>query len=142
MVLSLYSKQRILFHYGGGITTSNAIRKILEEEGIHVSRVAIWRFLRRYDETQCLGRKEGSGRPSKITTDMKIVVQGQMEEDDETTAYQLHKLLTGKGYNISISTILRCRKELGWTYRGTYLNMKYVLYYTSVHYLCFTFGFL
>ena len=88
-----------------------------------------------------MGRKEGSGRPSKVTTDMKIVVQHQMEEDDETTAYLLHKLLTDNGYNILISTILCFRKELGWTYRGTYLNMKYVLYYTSVHYLYFTFGF-
>ena len=89
MVLSLYSKQRILFHYTGGIKTSNAIKKILEEEGIHVSRVTIWKFLRRYDETQCLGRKEGSGRPSKITTDMKIILQRQIEDDDETTAYQI-----------------------------------------------------
>ena len=42
-----------------------------------------------------------------------------MKKDDETTAVQLHKLLTDRGISISTSTILRCRKELGWTYRGS-----------------------
>ena len=42
-----------------------------------------------------------------------------MLKDDETSACQIHKLLTDKGIEISISAILRCRKELGWTYRGS-----------------------
>lgn len=42
-----------------------------------------------------------------------------MKEDDETTAHQLHKFLNDRGHQISISTIMRCRKELGWTYRGS-----------------------
>ena len=42
-----------------------------------------------------------------------------MEEDDETTAYQLHKMLQEKGFNISLRTVLRCRTALGWTFRGS-----------------------
>ena len=42
-----------------------------------------------------------------------------MVHDDETTAFQIHKILSDRGYNISIWTILRCRKELGWTFRGS-----------------------
>ena len=42
-----------------------------------------------------------------------------MRLDDETTAYQLHGLLTEKGHSISLRTILRCRTALGWTYRGS-----------------------
>ena len=42
-----------------------------------------------------------------------------MERNDETTAYQLHQLLTEKGHNISLRTILRCRTNLGWTFRGS-----------------------
>ena len=42
-----------------------------------------------------------------------------MVRDDETTAYQIHKILCDMGYNISIWTIFRCRKELGWTFRGS-----------------------
>ena len=42
-----------------------------------------------------------------------------MRADDETTAYQLHRLLNEKGYSISLRTILRCRTALGWTFRGS-----------------------
>ena len=119
MVLSLYCKQRVLFYYSEGIRSSNRIKRQLEEvDGIDISRVAIWKFLRRYAEQQCLSRKEGSGRPSKITPEVKAVVEQQMNVDDEMTAHQLHKLLIEKGFSLSISTVLRCRIELGWTFRG------------------------
>ena len=42
-----------------------------------------------------------------------------MRLDDETMAYQLHRLLTEKGYSISLRMILRCRTALGWTFRGS-----------------------
>ena len=42
-----------------------------------------------------------------------------MRLDDETSVYQLHRLLTDKGYSISLQTILRCRTSLGWTFRGS-----------------------
>ena len=58
-------------------------------------------------------------RQSKITQQVKELVEVQMRLDDETTASQLHKLLVSKGYIMSFRTILRCRKELGWTFRGS-----------------------
>ena len=119
MVLTLYAKQRILFHYYNGSSSSNRIKKLLEEDGIITSRVTVWKFIHHFRETQCISRKEGSGRPTKITTEVKRFVSAQMEEDDETTAYQLHKKLTDNGHFLSISTILRCRLDLGWTFRGT-----------------------
>ena len=42
-----------------------------------------------------------------------------MREDDETTAIQLHALLTSCNISISLSTILRSRSKLGWTFRGS-----------------------
>ena len=66
-----------------------------------------------------MSRKEGSGRPTKLTPEVMQIVEAQMMKDDETTAYQLHKLLLDKGVSISISTILRCRDILGWTFRGS-----------------------
>ena len=64
-------------------------------------------------------RQPGSGRPSKITAEIRQIVVEQMRLDDETTVYQLHRLLTEKGYSISLPTILRCRTALGWTFRGS-----------------------
>ena len=42
-----------------------------------------------------------------------------MHIDDETTAHQLHRLLQSRGYKISLLTVLRCRRSLGWTFRGS-----------------------
>ena len=48
----------------------------------------------------------------------KAIVEEQMKRDDETTAFQLHRLLIDKGYQLSRRTILRWRRSLGWTFRG------------------------
>ena len=42
-----------------------------------------------------------------------------MANDDETTAKQLRELLANEGHTLSKSTILRTRRSLGWTYRGS-----------------------
>ena len=42
-----------------------------------------------------------------------------MATDDETIASQLIKMLASKGYRASKQTVLRCRRALGWTYRGS-----------------------
>jgi len=42
-----------------------------------------------------------------------------MRQDDETTASQLHVLLTSLGYTVNFQTILRYRTSLGWTFRGS-----------------------
>ena len=44
-----------------------------------------------------------SGRPTKVTEEVKEIVEEQMRVGDETTAYQLHQLLTSKGYGLSLS---------------------------------------
>ena len=42
-----------------------------------------------------------------------------MRADDETTAMQLHPLLTSRGYTMSVRTILHSRSDLGWTSQGS-----------------------
>ena len=118
MVFSSYKKQRILYLSSQGFKAP-AITKILIEEGMSASRVGVHKFLRRFDESGCLMRKPGSGRPTKVTMEVKTVVEEQMRQDDETSAYQLHTILTSKGYQLLIWTILRCRASLGWTFRGS-----------------------
>ena len=75
--------------------------------------------LEKYEATGSISRRVGSGRPSKVTAEIKEVVEEQMRADDETTTYQLHRLLNEKGYSISLRTILRCRTALGWTFGGS-----------------------
>ncbi len=118
MVFSNYQKQRILYYYLQGYRAPT-IRHLLREEKLKASRVGIAKLIRKFEETGCVTRLPGSGRPSKITAEIKAIVDEKMREDDETTAYQLHAMLVARGYRISLRTVLRCRTSLGWTFRGS-----------------------
>jgi len=118
MVFSTYKQQRILVHYSRGYKAPT-IAKLLLQENLRASRVGIAKFLKKFEETGCIQRCPGAGRPSKISTEIKRIVEEQMQVDDETTATQLHRLLQQRGYNLSLRTVLRCRTLLGWTFRGS-----------------------
>ena len=118
MVLSIYEKQRIHYYNRKGLLPSQIV-SALKVNDIHTTRQTVARFLRRFQQTQTIAQKEGSGRPSKITPEVRYIVDQAMKNDDETTATQLHKLLTAQGISITFSTIIRCRSMLGWTFRGS-----------------------
>ena len=77
------------------------------------------KFIKRFVKSGSIQCKSGSGKPTKITDDVMRLVDEQMEPDDETTAHQLHALLTQNGVTLSLSTILRSCTKLGWTFRGS-----------------------
>ena len=118
MVYSHYKKLRILYLSSQGYKPPT-IARMLEEEGMKASRRGIGKFLKVFKETGTIARQQGSGRPSKITGEVKNIVEEQMRANDETTAHQLHALLVSKGYGLSLRTVLRCRVALGWTFRGS-----------------------
>ena len=62
MVLSLYGEQRIIYYHSMGIKAPK-IAKLLKDEGIQISRVAVHMFLIRYRETGSLARRIGSSPP-------------------------------------------------------------------------------
>ena len=75
-------------------------------------------FLKRFYEDGTILGGVGSGRPSKITAEVKTIFEERMRLDDETTAFQLHWLLNE--YNLTRRrTVLRCRTQLGWTFRSS-----------------------
>ena len=106
MVYSDYTKQKILYHYNEGLKAYSIARK-LREEGTTTSRRGVLKFLKHFNETGSIKRREGSGRPSKIRPQMKQLVHEQMRSDDETTAIQLYALLKWENIDISLATILK-----------------------------------
>ena len=98
MVYSDYKQHRILYYYNQG----KKAPKICYLLRIFISRSGISYFLKKYKETGTIGRRPGSGRPSKINTQVKQIVEDQMQMDDETTATQLQKILSDKGYHLSL----------------------------------------
>ena len=98
---------------------STTIVKLLKKEGLTVTASGICRLIRKYKETGSIARLPGSGRPTKITTEVLRIVEAQMQLDDETTAVQLQKILVDSGHPLSLKTILSSRHKIGWTFRGS-----------------------
>ena len=115
----IYAKQRAVFYAAKGLTAT-AISKALSKEGVTYSPTckSVSLLLRKLREGQSIFRKPITGRPSKVTQRVKDVIEEQMQKDDETTAAELDCILQREGIKLSRSTILRCRRKLGWTYRG------------------------
>ena len=118
MVFNLYVKQRILFYHSEGFRAPTITQK-LRKEGIIVSRRGVGKVITRYYLSGNISRRPDSGRPSKITAEIKRIVDLQMEANNETTAVQMHAHLVKTGHNLSLATILRCCSSLGWTFRGS-----------------------
>ena len=74
MVFSTYKKQRIL-HFASLGLKPPTIAKELEKEKLKCSRVGIYKFLKHYRATGLIGRRVGSGRPSKVTAEIKQIVE-------------------------------------------------------------------
>ena len=104
MVFSEYIKLRIVYHHNNELKPYTIVQLLLEEGGITVSKVGVWKLLKMYKETGSTGRRAGSGRMSEVTQQVKDLVDQQMEKD-ETTATQLHRMLIENGIDISLRTV-------------------------------------
>ena len=119
MVISDYAKRRVINLHHSGYKVSHIAETLVLEDGIRISKQGIRKFLLRYSERGTIARKVGSCFPSKLLPEIKQLIEAKMRADDETTATQLQELLASHGVYVSLSTILRSRKQLGWVYRGS-----------------------
>ena len=119
MVFSTYTKLRIVHYQSKGYKPYTIANLMKENDGIVISRHGVAKFLKVYQATGSIERRPGSGRMSSITWKIKELVEEKMQDDDETTATQLYRMLQDQGITISLRTVLRCRTILGWTFRGS-----------------------
>ena len=86
-------------------TSHQLSKKLLEYEKLKCSRVGMYKFLKFYLAVGSISRPVGSGSDSKITAEIKKLVEDQMKNDDEMTAYLLHEMIEEKGYMILLWTV-------------------------------------
>ena len=72
MFFSDYVKERILFYHRSKKNSAQIVR-CLAEEGHTASKVGVMKFLRRYRETGTIARVPGTGRASKVTSEIRMV---------------------------------------------------------------------
>ena len=74
MVYTTYVKLRILFHHYFQGLKPYTIARVLDNEGVKVSRFGVHKFIQHYKEFGSIDRKGGSGRTSKVTIQVKCLV--------------------------------------------------------------------
>ena len=102
-MFSEYKRQRIVSFWHDG-HKAPTVTRILVQESLPASRQGVQKFLKKYIENGAIGRQEGSGRKSKITAEVRRLVDGKMMEDDETTAKELKIMLAEHGHHVSETT--------------------------------------
>jgi len=117
-VLSKYAKQRIVALKGSGLKHGNVVYAF-GRENITTSRQTVRRFYLHYLEDATINQRPGSGRPLNLAELSLAMVEQLMWQDDETSATQIHLFLVCNGVDVSLTTILRGRRTLGWTFRGS-----------------------
>ncbi len=114
-VLSKYVKQRIVSLKEKGLTNREVVAALKRERVSAIQSIttqAVQCCYVKYIQTGSIERQRGSGRPTLRTK----LVQG----DDEATACQIRSYLLREGQRLlSLTTILRGQRQLGWTYRGS-----------------------
>ena len=117
--VSQYIKDTILYLASKGWTAGYIPSHLQEMYEVELSRQSVSTFLSYYRRSKSVLRKSGSGRKTKITPEVKCIVEAKMESDNETTATQLQQVLHISGIGISLTTVKRYRRELGWTFHGS-----------------------
>ena len=92
------------------------IKKRLEEDGIFVSRRALFKLFAKYARTGTVADLPRAARPRKLSTEQYRFLDEAMTENDELTARKLRAMLEARWPEtvVSLPTIKRARKDLGW----------------------------
>ena len=107
-------KRVIVLHSKGSIVRE--IRQRLCEVDNSISLRAIYNLLRKYREKRILINIPRRSRRRKITPEMRVEIEEMYNENDELTFTRIKSLLTERwpDLQMSIPTIKRTRKEMGW----------------------------
>ena len=117
--VSHYIKHTILYLASKGWTAGYISSHLQEMYEVDLSRQSVSKFLSYYRSNKSVLRKSGSRRKTKITPEVKCIVEAKIQSDSETTATQLQQVLHISGISISLTTLKQYRRELGWTFHGS-----------------------
>lgn len=91
----------------------------LERGGVTVCRRTIWRLWKHYKQNNQISPFARSGRPRILTPRKLVAIEECMQRSDETTGKELVvRVYEATGKKLSLRSVYKGRKELGWSYRG------------------------
>lgn len=113
--LSLEERLRVVTLVSNGYSLSSIHRRLIQE-GTSISIQALYNLMKKYSEKGIMVDLPRRSRQRRITQEMKRLIEGEMNKNDELTAPRIKSLLLEKWPElvVSIPTIKRVRQEMGW----------------------------
>ena len=112
--MSLETRWRVINLYRTGMKFCK-IRSRLQDESIKVSRVGIWKLIKKYLQTgSVLDRPKPKPSPlKKLKLDDLSAIDDALANDDQLSISELLQILSDKGVKVSRSVVKRIKKDLG-----------------------------
>ena len=115
MRLDLETRARVVRLKNEGYTYKH-IRERLLEDGISVSVKSLYLLVRKYKQTNSVANRPRAAVTKILTDEHYCEIDMALSENDEMTSRQLQTMVITKWptLSMSISTVERARRELGW----------------------------
>ena len=113
--LSLEERLRVVTLVSNGYSLSSIHRRLIQES-TSISIQALYNLMKKYSEKGIMVDLPRRSRQRRITQEMKRLIEGEMNKNDELTAPRIKSLLLEKWPElvVSIPTIKRVHQEMGW----------------------------
>ena len=98
------------------------ISKHLENEGVCVSKVALYALCRKYEATRSIQDRKRRSRPLLLNEDQYRFIDNTVANNVDMISRQLHSALLAEYpdlESVSVSTVKRARLRLGWISKRT-----------------------
>ena len=116
---STFTRHRIHQLYAAGLPRKE-IQQALSRDGVDVSLSGLSLFLKKIRDGSGMVDKQRPGRTSKVTPEIRAMIDGKLHQNNELTADDLQRvILLETGNTIPIPALKRARKRLGWDWKRT-----------------------
>ncbi len=113
--LSLSHRKQAVHMIVEGASVKDIVQH-LGSGGVKVCRQTVWRLIKHYNQHNKCSPLKRSGKRKVLSPRKLNVIEENMQADDESTGKELKKkLFEATGENVSLRSIYRERRELGWS---------------------------
>lgn len=123
MPISVYVRERIVRLHRKNKTAHEITRQLEQEDGLRISYKTVLRTIRNYLRRGTWAYAKKTGRPAVLASRVSRIIDSQMRRDNECTALKLKRIIDAKlraiGQSISVPSVNRLRRKLGWVYSST-----------------------
>lgn len=111
--MSLHTWERVINLHKSGFKLKD-IQALLKIEEINVSKTSLCLLIKKYKTFGIITDKPRSVQSRKLTMEHLQLIDGALDQDDEISTPELRAKLKEAGVTVSISTVQRAKRELGW----------------------------